>query len=53
MRVVSVSDTDEKIVKAMDDIQNFVSKIYKQSLKQRLTELYFMKQLHNINFWQE
>jgi hypothetical protein len=25
----------------MDDIQNFASKIYKQSLKQRVTELYF------------
>jgi hypothetical protein len=39
--VISASDADEKIVKAMDDIQDFVSKIYKQSLKQRSIESYF------------
>jgi hypothetical protein len=39
--VISENDADEKIVKVMDDIQEFVSKIYKQSLKKRSTELYF------------
>jgi hypothetical protein len=47
---ISASDANEKIVKAMDDIQNFVSKIYKQSLKQRSTETYFKTQLPNIKF---
>jgi hypothetical protein len=35
----------------MDDIQDFVSNIYKQSLKQRSTESYFKKQLPNVKFW--
>jgi hypothetical protein len=44
------SDADEKIVKAMDDIQDLVSKIYTQSLKQRAIDSYFKKQLPNIKF---
>jgi hypothetical protein len=28
--VISAGDTNEKIVKAMDDIQDFVSEIYRQ-----------------------
>jgi hypothetical protein len=39
--VVSAGDSNEKLVKAVDDIQDFVSKIYLQSLKQRLIESYF------------
>jgi hypothetical protein len=35
----------------MEDIQDFVSKIYKQSSKQRSTESYFTKQLHNIKLF--
>jgi hypothetical protein len=31
--VISAGDANEKTVKAMDDIQNFVSKIYRQFLK--------------------
>jgi hypothetical protein len=31
--VISASDANEKILKVMDDIQEFVSKIYRQSLK--------------------
>jgi hypothetical protein len=31
--VINSGDADEKIVKAMDDIQDFVSKIYRQFLK--------------------
>jgi hypothetical protein len=48
--ITSSSDADKKIVKLMEDIQDFVSKIYKQSLKQRSTESYFTKQLRNIKF---
>jgi hypothetical protein len=42
--VISSSGADEKIVKAMDKIQDFVSKIYKNSLKQTSFESYFKKQ---------
>jgi hypothetical protein len=35
--VICESDADEKIVKTMDDIQDFVPSIYRQSLKQRST----------------
>jgi hypothetical protein len=48
--VISASDANEKIVKAMDDIQDFVSKIYRQSLKQRSIDSYFKKQLPNVKF---
>jgi hypothetical protein len=48
--VISASDADEKIVKAMDDIQGFVSKIYRQSLKQRSIDSYFKKQLPYVKF---
>jgi hypothetical protein len=34
----------------MDDIQNLVSEIYKHSLKQKLIESYFKKQLPEIKF---
>jgi PleD family two-component response regulator len=47
--VISASD-GEKIVKAVHDIQDFVSKIHMQSLKQRLITLYFRKQLPNVKF---
>jgi len=43
-RDCSSSNANEKIVKAMDEIQDFVSKIYKNSLKQRSLESYFKKQ---------
>jgi hypothetical protein len=33
--IVSSSDTDQNIVKAMDEHQDFVSKTYKNTLKQR------------------
>jgi hypothetical protein len=49
-RVISVSDSNEKIVNTMDGIKDFVSKIFKQSLKQRLTASYFKKQLPNVQF---
>jgi hypothetical protein len=39
-------------VKAMDDIQDFVSLIYRQSLKQRSIDWYFNKLLPNVKFWQ-
>jgi hypothetical protein len=39
--IISASDSNEKIVKAMNDIQESVSKILKQSLKQRSIEPYF------------
>jgi adenine C2-methylase RlmN of 23S rRNA A2503 and tRNA A37 len=42
--VISSSDADEKIVKALDEIQNFVSEIYKNSMKQRSIYSYFKKQ---------
>jgi cellulose biosynthesis protein BcsQ len=34
--VITATNADEKIVKAMDDIQDFVSKIYKKSLNKVL-----------------
>jgi hypothetical protein len=48
--VISASDADEKIVKAMDDIEDFVSKIYRQSLKQRSIVSYFKKKLPKVKF---
>jgi hypothetical protein len=48
--VISASDADDKIVKVMDDIQDFVFNIYRQSLKQRSIDSYFKKQLPNIKF---
>lgn len=35
---ISASDADEENVKAMDDIKNFVTKIYMQCLKQSSSE---------------
>jgi hypothetical protein len=37
--VIIASNADDKILRAMDDIQDFVSKIYKQSLKQSLIDI--------------
>jgi hypothetical protein len=48
--VISANDANEKIVMAMDDIQDFVSKIYRQFFKQRSTDSYFKKQLPNVKF---
>jgi hypothetical protein len=48
--ILSASDANEKIVKAMDDIKDFVSKIYRQFLKQRSIDYYFKKQLPNVKF---
>jgi hypothetical protein len=48
--VISASYANEEIVKAMDDVQDFVSKIYRQSLKQRSIDSYFKKQLPNVKF---
>jgi hypothetical protein len=48
--VICASEANEKIVKVMDDIQDFLSKIYKQSLKERSTDSYFKKQLPDIKF---
>jgi hypothetical protein len=39
--VISASEADDKIVKVIDDIQDFVSTIYMQPLKQRSIESYF------------
>jgi hypothetical protein len=41
---ISSSDADERIVEVMDELQNFVSKVYKNTLKQRSFKLYFRKQ---------
>ena len=41
---VSASDADNGIMKAMDELQHFVSKVYKNCLQQRLTDSYFKKQ---------
>jgi hypothetical protein len=41
--VISSSDAN-KIVKAMDEIQDFMSKIYKNDLKQKSIDSYFTKQ---------
>jgi hypothetical protein len=42
--VISSSDTDKRIVKAMDELQGFVSKVCKNTLKQKSIESYFKKQ---------
>jgi hypothetical protein len=42
--IISSSDADEGVVKVMDVLQNFVSKVYKYTLKQKSFELYFRKQ---------
>jgi hypothetical protein len=42
--VTSSSDADEGNVNAVDELQDFVSKVYKNTLKQRSFELYFRKQ---------
>jgi hypothetical protein len=42
--VLSSGDANERIVKAMDELQDFVSKAYKNTLKQRSVESYFKKQ---------
>jgi hypothetical protein len=42
--VISSCDADEKIMKAINEIQDFVSKIYKNSLKQRSVDSYFKTQ---------
>jgi hypothetical protein len=41
--VVNVSDADNRLVKAMDELQDFVSKVYKNSFKQRSIDSYFKK----------
>jgi hypothetical protein len=41
--VTSLSDADI-IVKAIDKLQDFMSKVYNNSLKQRLIDSYFKKQ---------
>jgi hypothetical protein len=49
--VISANDGDDKIVKATDDIQDSVSKIYyRQSLKHRSIDSYFNEPLPNIKF---
>jgi hypothetical protein len=39
--VVIASDTDDRIVKVMDELQDFVSKVYENSLKQRSVDFCF------------
>lgn len=41
---VSASDADNGIMKAMDELQHFVTKVYKNCLQQRSTDSYFKKQ---------
>lgn len=41
---VSESDADDRIMKVMDELQDFVSKVHKTCLKQRSTDSYFKKQ---------
>jgi hypothetical protein len=48
--VISASDADEKIVKEMDDIQEFVSKTYTQSLKQRSIDSYLRNYYLMLSF---
>jgi hypothetical protein len=42
--VLSSSDVNERIVKAVDEIQDFVSKVYKNTMKQRSVESYVKMQ---------
>jgi hypothetical protein len=42
--VVNVSDADDRLIKAMDELQDFVSKVYKNSFKQRSIDSHFKKQ---------
>jgi hypothetical protein len=48
--VINANDADEKTVKAMDDIQDFVPTTCSQSLKLGSTNSYFKKQLPTIEF---
>jgi len=41
---VSESDADDGIMKVMNELQDFVSKVHKTCLKQRSTDSYFKKQ---------
>ena len=36
--IVGSSDSNDSIIKAMDELQHFVSKTYKNALKQKLIE---------------
>ena len=42
--VLSVSDTHDRIVKAVDELQDIVSKVYLSSMKQRSVDSHFNKQ---------
>jgi hypothetical protein len=42
--VLSVSNADNKIVKSMGKLQNFVPKGYKNGLKQSMIDSYYKKQ---------
>jgi hypothetical protein len=42
--VVSAGDADDRIMKAMDELHDFTSKVYKNSLKQSSTNSYFGNQ---------
>jgi hypothetical protein len=42
--IVSLSDANIRIVKAMDELQDFISKVCNNTLKQRSTVSYFKKQ---------
>jgi hypothetical protein len=42
--VLSVSDADDKIVKAMDKLQNSMQKVYKNGLKQSTIDSYYKNQ---------
>jgi hypothetical protein len=50
--VVSSSGADKRIVKAVDDLKNFVSKVYVNTLKQRSFESYYKEQLNEITVQQ-
>jgi hypothetical protein len=47
LSIISSSDTDERIVRAMVKLQDFVSKMYKNTLKQRPILSYFHKKLQS------
>jgi len=49
---LSSSDANDRIIKAIDELWDFVSKTSKNTLKQRSIECYFKKHWTNIQVWQ-
>jgi hypothetical protein len=50
--VVSSCDADKRVGKAMDELKNFVSKVYENTLKQRSVESYYKEQWTEITVQQ-